>query len=171
MANTVNVNMNVANANLAMLNKKIDLMVEEYMNANDLTDEDKRILAAKDDEAFMKQVVLSKTPEEMQKLFNDRDIHLTLEEVNQFIEDVVNTTTSILNATDELSEDELEEITGGLGLVGKIVAGVISALVGVAGGIIVGTMSAVTGPGAIAAAITYGVASAGAMYVFINEEF
>ncbi len=49
MANTVNVNMNVANANLAMLNKKIDLMVEEYMNANDLTDEDKRILAAKDD--------------------------------------------------------------------------------------------------------------------------
>ncbi len=119
----------------------------------------------------MKQVVLSKTPEEMQKLFNDRDIHLTLEEVNQFIEDVVNTTTSILNATDELSEDELEEITGGLGLVGKIVAGVISALVGVAGGIIVGTMSAVTGPGAIAAAITYGVASAGAMYVFINEEF
>ncbi len=161
---TATYNVDLINANIAMINKKADLQMEQYLQEHDLTEEEAKLNVLKDDEAFMKKVIASETPEEIQKLFAEQGVDWTIEEVMEFVKNVRNTTAKVLNATDELTEEELAEIAGGVSLLGKIAAYIGTALVAAVIGVAFGAACALTGglAAGVAAGIFAGVMFGGA---------
>ncbi len=155
---TASMNQNLINANVAKLNKKIDMQMDAYMEDNELTAEDEKILAAKEDEAFMKKVIACNTPEEMQKIFEEKDIHWTIEQVNEFCKATQDAVNGVLKASEELSDEELDEITGGVSHLRKIIGSVVLGLIGAAVGVLIGVATVATG--GIGLAIGVGIVSA-----------
>ncbi len=141
---------NLINANLNMMNKKIEMEKDLYLQDNELTEEEQRILDAAADEAFMTNVMKAATREEMQALFVNRGINWSLCDIDEFMHSVKTASTKIVKTPDELTDDELEEITGGMSLFGKIAAWVCAAIIGVAVGVMIGVATVATGGLALA---------------------
>ncbi len=142
------INQKLVDANIAMMNKKFDLELENYLEDHELTPKEAKLNELKDNEAFMKKVVQSDTPKEMQEVFKDAGVDFTMEEVTDFIKAVQDGANKILNATEELSDDELEQITGGS--LGRILGWVVSAVIGVAIGVAIAAATIATCGAALA---------------------
>lgn len=70
-----------------------------------------KILELLNKEEFLKKIMILKTPEEVQKIFKDNNIDVSLEEV-QSLGDEINL--EIARKTKELNENELCSISGGV---------------------------------------------------------
>lgn len=65
------------------------------------------------DEAFTASILEMETPEEVQKALSDKGLELSLEEISTI-------QNSLLNNEGELSEDELENVAGGIAVTAVI---------------------------------------------------
>ena len=69
------------------------------------------------DEAFLKEIFSKETPEEVQTILAEKDIELSIEDIltlRKIIE-------KKLNQGVELSDDDLEDVSGGVVVIGAIV--------------------------------------------------
>ena len=69
------------------------------------------------DESFLKEIFSKDTPEEVQKILAEKDIELSIEDIltlRKIIE-------KKLNQGVELSDDDLEDVSGGVVVIGAIV--------------------------------------------------
>ena len=69
------------------------------------------------DEAFLKEIFSKEIPEEVQSILAEKDVELSIEDIltlRKIIE-------KKLNQGVELSDDELEDVTGGVVVIGAIV--------------------------------------------------
>lgn len=101
---------------------------------------EERIKEVFSDEAFVKQVLEQDTPEQVQALLAEKEIDFTIEEIVKIREIIEKQVKGELHI-EELTDDDLENVSGGTGIL--IAVGVI------VGGLVVG---AVVGGGAAAAA-------------------
>ncbi len=108
-----NVNTKVIEANVAMYNKKVNMEAEKYLQENEVTEEEMKMYELKDNEAFVKKLMGANNTEDVQKIFAAEGVTLTTEETNALVEEMTQTGEKLVNATEELTEDELETITGG----------------------------------------------------------
>ena len=83
------------------------------------------------DKKFVEQMLAQQTAEDVQKLFNDTGVDFTLEDVNEIGEQL----NRAANSNEELSEEALEDVSGGFAITvaGVIAAGKIIVAVGGAG--------------------------------------
>lgn len=103
-----------------------------------------RIKEVFSDEAFIAQVFELETPEEVQELLRDKNIDLTVEDIvdaKEYIEKHLNGELDI----EELTDKDLEDVSGGVVCVGLVIGGIVLAAVGVG--------SAVVGAGAATGAV------------------
>jgi len=88
------------------------------------------------DEAFVKGLFAMETPEEVQKAMSGKGIELTVEQIVKIKELIIKR----LDTGRELSEEELEDVTGGGILVLGLALAAVSLTAGLlAGGLVVGT--------------------------------
>jgi hypothetical protein len=151
-------------ANLKMLNKKVNMELEKATADEDLTADEEKFLKLRENEEFMKDILKAENSEAVRSAFQKQAVDLSEQEADEFVEGVQNTVGKVMNATGELSEDELEEIAGGSWLssawkkakkyvVAAVIAGVASA---VSAAIVAVTFGTATGVAAVleAAAIS-----------------
>ncbi|MBQ7704557.1 MAG: hypothetical protein IJT73_03890 [Selenomonadaceae bacterium] len=69
------------------------------------------------DEAVVKELLELETDEEVQKYLAAKDIELSLDEIKTIREGI----NARLNNSDELSDDQLEKVAGGVGMAGDII--------------------------------------------------
>lgn len=147
----------VVAANLKMLNKKVGMDLEKVTADEDLSSEEEKFLKLRENEAFMGDIAKAKNSEEVRSAFRKHNVELSEQETNEFVEGVQNTIGKVMNASGELSEDELEEIAGGSWLssawkkVKKYVAAAVIAGVAtfISAAIIAGSFGTATGAAAI----------------------
>ncbi len=157
-----NTNTKVIEANVAMYNKKVNMEAEKYLQDNEVTAAEMKMYELKDNEAFVKKLAGANNAEDVQKIFAAEDVTLTAEEANAFAEELKQTGGKLVNATEELTEDELETITGGTFLDGvkNFFKKAGAVLVGMVVGAVLG---AVAGPGGVIAGIVIGGILGGAI--------
>lgn len=85
------------------------------------------------DEVFVKNLLAMETPEEVQAALQAKDIDFSVEEIVTIRDTVVQK----LAAGDELSDEDLENVAGGL-VTGILMGTVIVGLVGIIGGAAIG---------------------------------
>ena len=93
-----------------------------------------KLSALLENKNFVVEMMSKETPEDVQKFFLDHGVEMTIDEINEIgkaLADIENGT-----ATDELSEDSLENVAGGIGplTAGAIAWGVVR-VVGATGGL------------------------------------
>ena len=71
---------------------------------------EKRIKEVFSDEAFVKELVSKETPEEVQALLEDKDIEMSVAEIAKLREMVIK---KMENPDAELSDEDLEDVSGG----------------------------------------------------------
>ncbi len=93
--------------------------------------DEQRIKELLADEEFVKELVALETPEEVQAMLEEYDIEVTTEEIQQIHDFLVE------HEGEELSEEDLENVAGGFGLiilaliiVGAIATGTLAGTVG-----------------------------------------
>ena len=64
--------------------------------------------AAMEDRAFVERIIAMEEPEEVQKAFSEKNVDLSLEEINYIAEQVMN------GNVEELDEKQLESVAGGV---------------------------------------------------------
>ena len=69
------------------------------------------------DEAFFKEIFSKETPEEVQSILAEKDVELSIEDILKLRKIIEKK----LNQGVELSDDELEDVTGGVVVIGAIV--------------------------------------------------
>ena len=69
------------------------------------------------DESFLKEIFSKDTPEEVQTILAEKDIELSIEDILKLRKIIEKK----LNQGVELSDDELEDVTGGVVVIGAIV--------------------------------------------------
>ena len=67
------------------------------------------------DEAFVKQLLEQEEAEQVQELLRDKEVELSVEEINQLKDMVAKMASGEINP-DELSEDDLESVAGGIAM-------------------------------------------------------
>ena len=72
---------------------------------------EERIKEVFSDEAFVKELLSKETPEEVQAMLEDKDIEMSVSEIVKLREMIIK---KIENPDVELSEDELEDVSGGV---------------------------------------------------------
>ncbi len=76
---------------------------------------EERIKEVFSDEAFVKELLSKETPEEVQDMLVDKDIDMTIEEIVKLGEIIAQKLKNAENGEDfELSEDDLEDVAGGV---------------------------------------------------------
>lgn len=108
-----NYNQKLIEANLVMLTKKVNMELERGMEQDELTPEEEKILALRDSEEFLKEIVGCNDVASVREAFKKQEVELSEDEAKEFIENVQITSNKVMNATEELSDDELAEIAGG----------------------------------------------------------
>ncbi|MBO4415975.1 MAG: hypothetical protein J5824_08365 [Lachnospiraceae bacterium] len=155
------INTELALANARLFEKKLSNEIEDYIQKEELSEEEERIIALKDDEEFIAALIKVESEEEMVKLFADKDVTVTLEDCIKLKDDICNGTARVLLAQEEMTDDELEQIAGGSlksffkkvaigALIGAAVLGAVAAIA-LTGGIATGAIATV-GVGAFTAA-------------------
>lgn len=86
------------------------------------------------DKGFLKELFEQDSPEKIQAKFAERGVELSLDEVKELVVAVVDAAET--HGTDELNEDSLEDVAGGVVLASLIGWGVMALMT--AGGIAVG---------------------------------
>ena len=69
------------------------------------------------DEAFLKEIFSKEIPEEVQSILAEKDVELSIEDILKLREIIEKK----LNQGVELSDDKLEDVTGGVVVIGAIV--------------------------------------------------
>lgn len=69
------------------------------------------------DEAFLKEIFSKEIPEEVQSILAEKDVELSIEDILKLRKIIEKK----LNQGVELSDDELEDVTGGVVVIGAIV--------------------------------------------------
>lgn len=95
------------------------------------------------DEAFVKALINCDNPEDVQKLFADHGVELTLEEVTQMGKALE----KMDPQSGELSEDDLEDVAGGA--LGIVMGGVITVIGSAIAGVAMGSLAAGVAAGSI----------------------
>ena len=71
------------------------------------------------DDAFAEGYAAAETKEDLQKLFADHGVELTMEDIDSLLADIPDEKDS----DDELTDDALEDVAGGAGLIRIIIGG------------------------------------------------
>lgn len=103
---------------------------------------EERIKEIFSDEAFVKQLLEQEEPEQVQVLLAEKEIDLSIEEIVK-VQDIVEKQLNGEENLEELSDDDLENVSGGVGAafaIGLIVAGVVGT--GAFAGLMAGLRSA-----------------------------
>lgn len=83
---------------------------------------DARLIALVEDSQFVEEMMLQKTPEEVQKVFIENGVDISLEDVNELGHALAELENK--GASEELNEDELNIVAGGFAIT---TAGVVAA--------------------------------------------
>ncbi len=132
-------NYKLIQANLDMYQKKVNLHLDQAMAELEMTDQQQKLIALKDNEEFIHQLLAADTVEDAQKLFAEQGAALTIEEIEGMLKTAAEASNKIVTATDELTDEELDQITGG-GLIKQLFNTVAFAFCGALIGSIVGTL-------------------------------
>ncbi|MBO4414391.1 MAG: Blp family class II bacteriocin [Lachnospiraceae bacterium] len=140
-------NVNVISANLTMLKKKWDAELDNFMQQTDLTQEEEKFLSLRENEQFLKDIVESEDEAAVGATFKKHGVELSDDEVKEFVGNVGNTVNKVMNASEEMSDDELAEVAGGSwsSFWKKAKKYVAAAVVGAIAGAVVGGLMVVTG--------------------------
>jgi lactobin A/cerein 7B family class IIb bacteriocin len=160
-AENITIRTDTAMANAKLFEKKFNNELEVYIQNEELSAEEEKIIALKDDKEFIDALLKVENEEEMVKLFADREIKVTIEDCIKLKDDICNGTARVLLAQEEMTDDELEQIAGGSlksffkkvaigALIGAAVLGAVAAIA-LTGGIATGAIATV-GVGAFTAA-------------------
>ena len=149
-------------ANLAMLTKKVNMDLERGMDQEDFTAEEEKILALRENPEFLQDMLRCNDVASVQEAFKKQGLQITEEEAADFIENVQITSNKVVNANEELSDEELAEIAGGSWLKKAwkkakkyVVAAAVSAVAGAVAAVAVGV---ITGGGIGVAAVAVAAA-------------
>ncbi len=160
-AENITIRTDTAMANAKLFEKKFNNELEVYIQNEELSAEEEKIIALKDDKEFIDALLKVENEEEMVKLFADRERKVTIEDCIKLKDDICNGTARVLLAQEEMTDDELEQIAGGSlksffkkvaigALIGAAVLGAVAAIA-LTGGIATGAIATV-GVGAFTAA-------------------
>ena len=108
------------------------------------------------DTEFMAQFFACDEKEDMIKLCEERGISMTMEELDEILGAIADTYNKLVANDGELSDEELEQVAGGLssfwgGLLGGVIGAIAGAVIGAAVGFLV------AGPAGVGEGIFYGV--------------
>ncbi len=152
----------VVEANLTRYNKKFGTDMEAYLAEYELTKEQEKFYNLKDNDEFFKALIACNTAGDVQKAFAGAQVEIDLKEAQEYFEDLQNTSNAIFTATEELSDDELEAVTGGSfwdGLAAFAKHFITGFAIGMIGGLLVGAVAAAAaGPAGLVAGLILGVA-------------
>lgn len=95
------------------------------------------------DESFVKQLMEQEEPEQVQALLLERDVDLTIEQIVQIREMIEKQLNGEINL-EELSEEELENVSGGLTFLACCIIGVAVTAVATGVGFAVGGAASAT---------------------------
>ncbi len=155
-------NKKVIEANLTRYNKKFSADKEAYLAENELTKEQKKFYNLKDNDEFFKALIACNTAEDVQKAFAGVEIEIDLNEAQEYFDDLQSTSNAIFTATEELSDDELESVTGGSfwdGLATFAKHFITGFAIGIIGGLAIAALAATAaGPAGFAIGMILGVA-------------
>ncbi len=126
METTMNKKVIEANGNLLL--KKAVMIADEYAENNEMTETDRKLQSLIEDGNFLNKIIAAKSIEEVHSVFVSNGIAVTMQEAEDFINDVQETSDKLMNATEELTEAELESITGG-SFWSRVVNGLVSGLI------------------------------------------
>ena len=97
---------------------------------------EERIKEVFSDEAFVKELLSTETPEEVQAMLEDKDIEVSIAEIVKLREMIIKKAENP-DADVELGDDDLEEVSGGIVIDVIFVVAVAAVMVGLYGGIAV----------------------------------
>ena len=137
-----NVNQENLKASARMLEKRKDMILEQA-NMEELDEQSRKIIELESDETFTKELMNCGSAEKVQALFKENGVNLSMEQVNDLLKSVGELILKLDQNDGELTDDELEQISGGwswLGALKGIGAGLAAALVVIgAAALIIGT--------------------------------
>jgi len=88
------------------------------------------------DEAFVKELLNLDTPEEIQTLLKSKGIELDREQIEK-AKAFVSKKLAMIEAGEELGDDELDDVSGGFAITGLGVASAIISVIGVASSMVI----------------------------------
>lgn len=106
-------NKELVESNAKRYAKKTMTELEAYMADAELTAEEEKLIALKDDEEFLR--ALNNTADDMAavKLFADKGIEMSEEECHGIRQGIIDSISNIVSFTEEMSDEELAEVAGG----------------------------------------------------------
>ena len=87
---------------------------------------EERIKEVFSDEAFVKELLSKETPEEVQAMLAEKDIDVTIDEIVKLRELIIKKLQKAQSGEEELGDEDLEDVAGGVGMLATVAAPVLS---------------------------------------------
>lgn len=129
-------------ASIRMLEKKSNAMLEEAQFIGEIDPIIEKAIQLIKDEAFKEKFLLCENSQSIQKLFEENGAPLLMEDVEDIVNAVGLTVIKTVENNGELSDEELEQISGGWGWFKNLAKSAKGALIGAVSGVVLGAIYA-----------------------------
>lgn len=113
MAEDIKINNEIVERNARLYQKKTAAELEKYMADSELSDEETKLAELTKDNIFIKSLLDTKDDIQAVKLFAAKGIKMLEEECKEIRKIIVDGISGILTSKEEMSDEELETVTGG----------------------------------------------------------